>query len=221
MKGRQEGFTLVELMITLVLSSLIATVIFAAYTTQQKTYLNQNQVVEMQQNIRAAMHIMTNDIRMAGYDPLGTANAGITIATESQLRISMDLTDDGDVADAGEDIKYGFSDANDSNDDGVPDAGRAPLGRVSGPVSQDVAENVNRVEFYYTLKDGSKSLTPLNVKKISAVQVTLLLQAGQADKDLTNNTIYNSPGGKVWGPFGDGFRRRMLTRTIQCRNLGL
>ena len=63
-----RGFTLVELLIALAVSGIIMTGIFSAFKTQQDSYLAQEQVAEMQQNLRASLYIMTREIRMAGYD---------------------------------------------------------------------------------------------------------------------------------------------------------
>jgi type IV pilus assembly protein PilW len=62
------GFTLIELMIAMVIASILATAIMMAFDSQQKTQVNQQLVVEMQQDARAALYLMQQDIRMAGYD---------------------------------------------------------------------------------------------------------------------------------------------------------
>jgi len=73
-----QGFTLIELMIAMVISIIVIGGTIQAYQSQQNAQLAQKQVVEMQQNLRAALYIMAKDIRMAGYDPSSNANAGIT-----------------------------------------------------------------------------------------------------------------------------------------------
>lgn len=68
----QSGISLVELLIALVLSGLVATFVFNAYINQHKVVTIQEQVSEMQQNSRAAIDELTRQIRMAGYAlPLG------------------------------------------------------------------------------------------------------------------------------------------------------
>ena len=64
-----RGFTMVELLITMLISGVIMAAIYSAYTAQQRTYLAQQQVAGMQQNIRAGLDIMVRELRMAGYDP--------------------------------------------------------------------------------------------------------------------------------------------------------
>ncbi len=41
---------------------------YAMYSVQQRSYFLQEQLVEMQQNIRAFVFFMEKDLRMAGYD---------------------------------------------------------------------------------------------------------------------------------------------------------
>lgn len=68
----QRGFTIIELLISLVLTAIIATFVFNAYINQHKVVTIQEQVAEMQQNARAAIDELTRQVRMAGYGiPLG------------------------------------------------------------------------------------------------------------------------------------------------------
>jgi type IV pilus assembly protein PilW len=62
------GFTLIELMIAMVIAGIVAAAIMMSFDSQQKTQVNQQLVVEMQQDARAALYLMQQDIRMAGYD---------------------------------------------------------------------------------------------------------------------------------------------------------
>ncbi len=96
-----KGFTLIELMIAIVISSFIVTAVYAANTTQQRTYHAQEQVAEMQQNLRAAMSFITSEIRMAGYDPEGSGNFGITSALAGRLQFTVDLDKNGTLDGAG------------------------------------------------------------------------------------------------------------------------
>src|SRR5665647_2315671 len=121
------GFTLVEIMIALAISGIIMSAIYSAYVAQQRTYLAQEQVAEMQQNIRAALDMMEREIRMAGYDPTGQARAGIVQATAGRINFTQDITNstgaapDGDEKLDGpnENITFGFSTANDADSNGI------------------------------------------------------------------------------------------------------
>jgi prepilin-type N-terminal cleavage/methylation domain-containing protein len=66
------GFTLIELMIAMVIAGIVLAAIYQAYRSQQKAYVTQQMVIEMQQNARSAMTLMKREIRMAGYKPAAT-----------------------------------------------------------------------------------------------------------------------------------------------------
>jgi len=64
---KKNGLTLIELLIALVLSSILIAALYRLFISQQKTYTVQDQVADMQQNIRVAIDQMTREIRMAVY----------------------------------------------------------------------------------------------------------------------------------------------------------
>ena len=63
-----RGLTLIELMIVLLVGGIIVAGIYRVFVAQSKAYIVQDQVVEVQQNIRAATEVLMKDLRMAGYD---------------------------------------------------------------------------------------------------------------------------------------------------------
>jgi hypothetical protein len=64
---RESGFSLIELLIAIALGIIILAVIFSTFKSQQDSYLLQSQVSIAQQNLRAALYMITTDIQMAGY----------------------------------------------------------------------------------------------------------------------------------------------------------
>ena len=64
---KEKGLTLIELLIALVISTLLIAGLYRTFINQQKTYTVQEQVVDMQQNVRAAINRMMTEIRMAGF----------------------------------------------------------------------------------------------------------------------------------------------------------
>jgi len=64
----EKGVTLIELLVAFVICALVIAGIYRLFIAQTKAYTVQDQVVEVQQNIRNAMEMMIRDIRMAGFD---------------------------------------------------------------------------------------------------------------------------------------------------------
>lgn len=64
----KKGITLIELLIALVISGLVVGGIYRLFVVQSRAYTVQDQVAEVQQNIRSTMEILLRDLRMTGYD---------------------------------------------------------------------------------------------------------------------------------------------------------
>ncbi len=110
-----RGFTLVELMLALVISSIIMMAIYATYNSQQKTFVVEDQVVAMQQNLRAGMINLQRETKMIGCNPTGGVitpssggNPAIYVASATVFSFRMNT--------AG-----GESDGNDNDGDGLND----------------------------------------------------------------------------------------------------
>ena len=66
-----NGVTLIELLIALVISAVLVGGMYRTFVYQQKTYATQEQVADMQQNVRVAINRMMREIRMAGFGNIG------------------------------------------------------------------------------------------------------------------------------------------------------
>ena len=64
---KNKGITLIELLVALVITGILVGAIYRTFIGQQKTYTVQEQVVDTQQNVRAAINRMMAEIRMAGF----------------------------------------------------------------------------------------------------------------------------------------------------------
>lgn len=62
-----KGVTLLELLIALLISAILIAGIYRTFIYQQKTYATQEQVADMQQNVRVAINRMIREIRMSGF----------------------------------------------------------------------------------------------------------------------------------------------------------
>jgi type IV pilus assembly protein PilW len=74
-----KGITLIELLVAMVIGGIVVAGIYRGFVAQTKAYTVQDQVVEVQQNVRSTMEILLRDLRMAGYDD-DNISSPITIA---------------------------------------------------------------------------------------------------------------------------------------------
>jgi len=212
---KNRGFTLVEILVGMAISLLVIGSIYSVYQTQQKSYVVQEQVTVMQQNLRAGMTMLTRDIRMAGYDPTVSVTVGITLANSNTLQ----FTRLDDSLTAIETITYTLQD---NGGDGDND-----LFRNAGGGPQLIAENIDALNFVYLNQngyalddDGSGNVTT-NISNIRSIQVTMVARTGRVDLNYTNNNNYQNQLNENIYIANDNYRRRLLTREIYCRNLGL
>lgn len=228
----QQGFTLVELMVTIVISAIICGVIYSTYSTYVQHYVAQRAIVEIQENVRAALSLMADEIRMAGYNPKGSSAAAIVSATRTSLSFTKDTTDatgtatdgDGNLDGPFEDLTFGFvpgTDVSPATPDCIADSGAAPLTVTTGGSQITIANDISAIEFNYHLEDGTRSTEPAKPKDIRAVTISILARTENEDRGYSDQKTYIADSGRVWGPFSDNYRRRLLVATVFCRNMGL
>ena len=218
-----KGFTIVELLVGMVVSLLAMGAVYSTFLSQHKSYLVQEQVAAMQQNLRAAMFYMQREIRMAGCDPYNLAGAGIITANASSFNFSEDVRGDnvgdppdGNLNDPNENITYSLIGGN--------------LVRNTGGGNQVVAQNIDALDFVYltgasppvVLNPGGGNVPAGSENQIRSVEITIVARTGRALlPSIDNNTYLNQRGTQILGPPNDNLSRRRLTTVIKCRNLGL
>jgi type IV pilus assembly protein PilW len=204
---KSRGFTLVELLVAMAVSSIILGIIYATYQAQLKSQMTQQQVVEMQQNARAAMFAMEREIRLAGYDPTESFVPQITSAQTGSITFTMDINNgvdddldgnidefdewgmpnvDGDVTDNLEQVTYRLS--NDAGGDGIADGLNCNFQRQhwDGAAMQtaDISLNIDALNFAYLDVDGNNlivgSAVPAGqLADIRSIQISIVARAGE------------------------------------------
>ena len=103
-----DGFTLVELMVSITLLSILLTAVYSVFQVNLNTVMVQESRQEAQEYARSILYIMVRELRNAGYTPTGAACAGIVAANSQSIRFRSDLDGDGDCSDTDEDITYTY-----------------------------------------------------------------------------------------------------------------
>lgn len=85
----QKGFSLIELMISLVLFLLVLAGIFQLFESNRSTYATGEKRADVQQNARVAMDEISRQVRMAGYFPENfDTNVGNDIANGNAVHVA-------------------------------------------------------------------------------------------------------------------------------------
>jgi hypothetical protein len=188
---------------------------YQAYKAQQHTYLVQQQVVEMQQTLRATSWMMTRELRMAGFDAstgkptnhttcnlVGTGTAAapgiVNISPTSseiitQLDISFDWDGDGKCSNPDNDSS-GVRSENVTymlylEPDNIT---RKLVRRDNNGLSgrQEIAKYVNMIDLVYLDASGNPTT---NLDRIRSVQLSLLVYGGVGDPKYVNQDTITFP----------------------------
>jgi len=243
--GSDRGFTIVELLVTMVIALIVLTAIYQTFRSQQDSFIAQEQIAAAQQNLRAGMFLMESEIQMAGCDPTGKvpdAERGFLNAASGTVHFTKDVTGgEGDLVDNDGDgtpdnlfeENFGDGDVTGTNEDITYELSGENLVRktVTAGVSNTamIAENIDALDFVFLDKDGAAlntfggSVPTGSLPDIRSVQITMVARIRRAGRVYTNNIVYRNqrPGGSdpIFGPGNDKVTRRILTVTIQCRNM--
>jgi type IV pilus assembly protein PilW len=192
----EGGFSLVELMIAMAVGLVVLGAVYSVFIVQNKTFSVQEDVVEMQQSVRAGMDIMAREISLAGYDPTrvnSDSNAGNNFAgvevNAGQLQIRADLNGTGIIhTDSEENIIYTYNSAD------------KRITRNAGSGNQPLLENVDSFTFQYL--DGSGTVTA-NSAQVRRIRLTITGRTAKPDPKY---------------PANGGYRTYTLTEVVSPRN---
>ncbi|MEJ2170186.1 MAG: prepilin-type N-terminal cleavage/methylation domain-containing protein [Desulfobacterales bacterium] len=188
--GFAAGFTIIEVLMVLAIMSITMGTIYKSFAQLNRSYTTENVKAGIQQGARIAVEFMVQDIRMAGLDPLRTANAGFSAALAAQLpttnwiEFTTDANFDGDVdsTDEFENIKYELV----GNE----------LRQTNHLGTEVMLDNVTNLTFTYL---NAEDLTTTNINEVRSVIVSLTME---------------KPAGRA-----GTISRTYTTTTVRCRNL--
>lgn len=238
-----RGFTLVELLVTVAIAGFILSAVYAVQIANMRAVNLEAERVEIQQGQRISLDFIVRELRMAGYDKAESDLPSIVDARSNFIYFTADRNDDEDIDDGiatganvdehaafciynsniGRALGYTSGSANDIGTVGAGEPLAIGHAHASNP-SHGVFAPIEELEFFYTMADGTQTTTPGvgQMDDIRRVVVTILARADTPDVNWVDTLTYARPSGAAaWGPYNDGFRRRLLSANIRFRNMGL
>ena len=210
----QQGVTLIELLVAGVISLIAMVAIYQVYISAIRVNAVQDQVSDLQQNVRVSLDQIVRELRLAGYvpdEPTGIAPirgesaipAGplvgnvIKLSDGNFFELQGDIDNDGLV----EYVKYEW----DNSDTDHPWLVRTEEENGGhGPITAKFIENIEELQFTFYDVGGVLTETPGNVKRVT------VMVRGRTDRE---DPHYEAPA-----PYSDGYRRRTLESDVSLRN---
>jgi type IV pilus assembly protein PilW len=184
-----SGFTLMELMVSMTIGLVVLAAVTKTFTVQSRQNSAEEQVAQMQQNVRGAFDLMIREVQMAEYDPAATAfpsgTYGVTYSA-SQLQIKSDINGDGtlDSTTSGsvENIIYVYDSAN----------LRITRQLGSDGTAQILADNITAFTFNYYDANGSAVTSSATSGNIRKVTISITARTAKPDPSYTANGGYRT-----------------------------
>jgi type IV pilus assembly protein PilW len=182
------------MMVSMAMSLVVLAAIAGTFTVQTRQNSAEEQIGQMQQNVRGALDLMIREIQMAGYKPAGGSFNGIETSTSTTLRIKLDLDSSGVETDGTtDDISYSFD-----NSTGLITRTLNNTGS-----SATVADNITAFSFTYLDVNGASTTTNTAVRRVT---INITARTEKPDPGYTTN---------------NGYRTYQLTANVTPPNLAL
>jgi len=160
-----QGFTVVEILVAFALLSVMLAGMVKLFTLIDQSYTTQNVAANVQQVVRSGIDIMTQNIRMAGFNPLKLSDVGINDDfSPNNIHFSFDLDSDGAIEDE-EDIRFFFED-------------QTLKKQKRGGNRITLIDNVTNLSFSYLDINDQTATNPADIKTV-VVSLTVSEPAGR------------------------------------------
>jgi type IV pilus assembly protein PilW len=229
-RNAQKGFTILEVMIAVAISSVLIAAVYQTFHSQQWSYTMQSEAAAMEQNLRGSLYLLTKELRSAGYNPTQATTNDFRFVTSfpapnnlfvvnyatdhSIVAFTLDTDGNGVIASTpnnNEQIAYRFNNVQ-KRLERFNDMQADPTQKW-----ETVASNIDAVYFMYFDQNSNITTDPADIEY---VEISLLARMGKKDSKYTNTKVYTNKEGISLCPacVGDHYHRSLLTTTIQIRN---
>jgi prepilin-type N-terminal cleavage/methylation domain-containing protein len=186
-KFNNKGVTLIELLVVLVITGMVVAGFYRIIIAQSKAYVAQDQVAEVQQNVRNAMEILVRDLTMAGCDDetnLITLDNPLPLVADNAITVSYEYFNQTTLATELQTVAYNLVGTNLQR--------QLSTGGVASPL-EILLENVNQFILTYgvdTDNDGYVNswvnAGGVGTSMVIAVRVQLAARPTQVNPDLSS-----------------------------------
>ncbi len=191
-----SGFTLIEMVIAFGLSLFTLSAIYVLYVNELQAQHVREDQLDMQQQARVVIDVISREVVMAGYDPMGVnidddpTNDFLPVTYDpTRLKIQADLSGNGVIADANESITF------------IHDSATHTLRRNTGGGNQPFGENIESFVVQYFDDEGNPTTES---RRIRQVEFLITARTERPDPNFLSN---------------DGYRTVMLRSRLTPRNL--
>jgi prepilin-type N-terminal cleavage/methylation domain-containing protein len=210
---KNQGFSLLELILALAIGVIILGVLISSFIAQRTNYDYQEQQIAMAQTARAALDMISGEIIMGGYDPLGKLqwdnfdqiNFSGVVYDADQLEVRGDLDGSGGIAaGSGTNPEAWTYDENERIVYRLDEDSRRLKRKTGGAEAtfQPFAENVTAFNFSCLDADGNEIKDKADSKSIRQVRIRIEMET---EKPVV----------------GKGTDRTIAETVIKIRNMGL
>ena len=183
-KWTSQGYTLIEVVVALGLSLLTVSVVYALYIQELKAQGVREHILDMQQQARVVVDLVSREILIAGYDPRGvnrdadlTNDFNAITYDPDKLFIKADLNGNGLTSDSNESIVF------------VHDAAAHMLRRNTGGGNQPFGEDIEAFVLDYLDQAGNPTS---DSKAIRQVGISVTARTSHADPRYAKNGGYRT-----------------------------
>jgi prepilin-type N-terminal cleavage/methylation domain-containing protein len=184
-KFNDKGVTLIELLVGLVITGMVVGGLYGFFIAQSKAYVVQDQVAEVQQNVRNGMEILVRDLTVAGCDDennLITVDNPLPSVADNAITVSYEYFNQTTLATELHTVAYNLVGTNLQR--------QLSIDGIANP-SEIILENVDQLVFSYgidTDNDGYVNswvnAAGVGPSMIIAVRVRLAARPTQVNPDL-------------------------------------
>jgi type IV pilus assembly protein PilW len=189
----KEGFTLIELLVVTAIVGVVLTAVYSLFTKSNEIYTSQEQIVKLEQDIRATLGMIVKNVRMAGLDPERSGCAGFFEPTNgTSVSLRMDYDGDGSCTDSSPEQELTYKYAANNNE-------------ILNKGNDRIAKDIVSFDLCYWLEGGTSCIADPDSTEFDEIRMV--------DIEIC---------GKISGPYAQKYDQEYcMTSSAKCRNLGL